>query len=58
LDVLYKLEELEIVEEVDANKDGVIVEKDLQDNNRLDAKIPTDVVNGLHVFAARIDLLL
>lgn len=58
LDVLYKLEELEIVEEVEANKDGVIVEKDLQDNNRLDAKIPTDVVNGLHVFAARIDLLL
>ena len=58
LDVLYKLEELEIVEEVEANKDGVIVERDLQDNNRLNAKIPTDVVNGLHVFAARIDLLL
>lgn len=58
LDVLYKLEELEIVEEVEANKDGVLVERDLQDPNRLDAKIPTDVVNGLHVFAGRIDLLL
>lgn len=58
LDVLYKLEELEIVEMVDANKDGVIVERDLQDPNRLDAKIPVDVVNGLHVFAGRIDLLL
>lgn len=58
LDVLYKLEELEIVENVDAIKPGVIVEKDLQDPNRLDAKIPTDVVNGLHIFAARIDLLL
>lgn len=58
MDVLEKLEELEIVEEVEANADGVIVERDLQDPNRLDAKIPVDVVNGLHVFAGRIDLLL
>lgn len=58
LDVLYKLEELEIVEAVEANKAGLIVERDSQDVNRLDAKIPTDVVNGLHVFAGRIDLLL
>lgn len=58
LDVLTKLEELEIVEEVEANKPGLIVERDLQDPNRLNAKIPTDVVNGLHVFAGRIDLLL
>jgi phage tail sheath gpL-like len=58
LDVLLKLEELEIVEAVEANKDGLIVERDSQDVNRLDAKIPVDVVNGLHVFAGRIDLLL
>ncbi|MEN3809870.1 phage tail sheath subtilisin-like domain-containing protein [Chromobacterium piscinae] len=58
LDVLYKLEELEIIEQVEANKAGLIVERDLQDVNRLDAKIPVDVVNGLHVFAGRIDLLL
>lgn len=58
LDVLYKLEELEIVEAVAANAAGVIIERDLQDPNRLDAKIPCDVVNGLHVFAGRIDLLL
>lgn len=58
LDVLYKLEELEIIENVDANKAGVLVERDLQDPNRLDAKIPADVVNGLHIFAGRIDLLL
>jgi phage tail sheath gpL-like len=58
LDVLLKLEDLEIVEEVQANMDGLIVEKDEQDPNRLNAKIPTDVVNGLHVFAGRIDLLL
>lgn len=58
LDVLYKLEELEIVEAVEVNKPGLIVERDSQDVNRLNAKIPVDVVNGLHVFAGRIDLLL
>ena len=58
LDVLFKLEDLEIVEEVEANKDGLIVERDDQDPNRIDAKIPADVVNGLHVFAGRIDLIL
>ena len=57
-DVLIKLEELEIVEEVEANKAGLIVERDSQDSNRLNARIPTDVVNGLHVLAVRLDLLL
>ena len=58
LDVLYKLEELEILEAVDANKDGVLVERDLQNVGWLCVKIPADVVNGLHVIAGRIDLLL
>ncbi len=58
LDVLKKLEELEIVENVDENADALIVERSLQDTNRLNASIPVDVVNGLHVFAGRIDLLL
>lgn len=58
LAVLYQLEDLEIVENVAANAAGVIVERDEQDANRLNAKIPVDVVNGLHVFAGRIDLLL
>jgi phage tail sheath gpL-like len=58
LDVLMKLEELEIVEEVEANADGLVVERSSQDVNRLNSSIPTDVVNGLHVFAGRIDLLL
>lgn len=58
LDVLKKLEELEIVEDVDANADGLVVERSSQDVNRLNATIPTDIVNGLHVFAGRIDLLL
>jgi phage tail sheath gpL-like len=58
LDVLKKCEDLEIVEEVDANAPGLVVERSAQDVNRLNASIPTDVVNGLHVFAGRIDLLL
>lgn len=58
LDVLLKAEELEIVELVETNKPGLIVERDSQDPNRLNARIPADVVNGLHVFAGRIDLLL
>lgn len=58
LDVLYKLEELEIIEEVDANKAALIVERDSKDVNRLNSRIPADIVNGLHVFAGRIDLLL
>ena len=58
LDVLLKLEELEIVERVKDNLPGLIVERDSQDPNRLNAAIPVDVVNGLHVFAGRIDLQL
>jgi phage tail sheath gpL-like len=58
LDVAYKLEELEILENVKANQDKLICEIDLQDVNRLNAALPADVVNGLHVFAGRIDLLL
>lgn len=58
LDVAYKLQDLEILEAVEENEDGFIVEDDLQDPNRLDCRIPADVVNGLHVVAMRIDLLL
>lgn len=58
LDVLKKCEELEILEAVDDNADALVVERSIQDVNRLNAAIPADVVNGLHVFAGRIDLLL
>jgi phage tail sheath gpL-like len=57
-DVLLKLEALEIVENVEEHADKLIVERDLQDPNRLNAAIPTDVVNGLHVFAGRLDMIL
>lgn len=58
LDVLIKLEEEEILENVEANKELLIVERNGKDENRLDAQIPADVVNGLHVVAGRIDLFL
>jgi phage tail sheath gpL-like len=58
LDVALKLEELEIVENVDKWANDLVVERDSQDVNRLNAKIPVDVVNGLHVFAGRLDLIL
>jgi len=58
LDVLGRLEDLAIVEHVEANKDLLVVERNAQDPNRIDAAIPADVVNGLHVFAGRIDLIL
>jgi len=58
IDVLLTLESLEIVDNVDANLDGIIVEKDSVDMNRLNCLIPADVVNGLHILANRIDLIL
>ncbi|THA10499.1 phage tail sheath subtilisin-like domain-containing protein [Rodentibacter pneumotropicus] len=58
LDVLYRLESQEILENVDANKDKLLVVRNGQDPNRLDTAIPADVVNGLHVVANRIDLIL
>lgn len=58
LDVLYKLESLEIIENVAANADKLIVERDSQDTGRLNIRIPVDVVNGLHVIAGVIDLYL
>ncbi|STZ75567.1 phage tail sheath subtilisin-like domain-containing protein [Bergeriella denitrificans] len=58
LDVLYKLEQAEIIENVEANKAKLLVARSLQDANRANAVIPADVVNGLHIFAGRIDLIL
>lgn len=58
LDVLYKLEQLEIIENVDRWKDRLLVVKNPQDPSYLDLKIPADVVNGLHVIRNQITLLL
>jgi phage tail sheath gpL-like len=56
MNVLYKLEELEIVENV--KKGDVLIEDDLVDPNRYNSRIKVDVVNGLHVIAQRLDLIL
>jgi len=58
LDVLRLLQEQEILEYVEENKDGVIVERNANDPNRLDIQVPTNVVNGLHIMAMRLDLYL
>ena len=58
LDVLLKMEQAEIIENAEANKAKLVVTRSLQDANRVNAAIPADVVNGLHVFAGRIDLIL
>jgi len=55
---LLRLDSLEILENVEANLAKVIVERDSQDVNRLNVKVPADVVNGLHVIAGVIDLVL
>jgi phage tail sheath gpL-like len=57
-DVLMKLEDAEIIENVEANRSKLKAQKSGVDANRVDATIPADVVNGLHVFAGRIDMIL
>jgi phage tail sheath gpL-like len=57
-DVLLRLQAAEILENVPANRDRLIVQQSGTDVNRVDAVIPADVVNGLHVFAGRIDMIL
>ncbi|MGL9774752.1 MAG: phage tail sheath C-terminal domain-containing protein [Sodalis sp. (in: enterobacteria)] len=53
LDVLYALEQLEIVGNVDAHKEQLTVTRSRQDDDsRADASIPATVVRGLRVFAA------
>lgn len=57
LDVALKLEEEEVIENVMAMKDALIVDKGKEPGTFL-AQIPCQVVKGLHVIAARIDLYL
>ena len=58
IDVLMRCEELEIVEEVEANLAKLVVERDLQNSGMLNCRIPADVVNGLHVVGMVVDLYL
>lgn len=56
LDVLYALEGLEMVENIDAYKDQVIVVRNARDDTRADASIPAPVVRGLHILTGTIYL--
>lgn len=58
LDVLYQMEQLEIVQNVKYYSSGVICEVDSSDPTRLDVKVPTNIVVGMHVVAGVIDLVL
>lgn len=56
LDVLYALETLEMVENVDTYKAQVTVTRNAQDDTRADVAIPASVVRGLHVLTGTIYL--
>lgn len=58
LGVLHELEAGGYVENVSAWKDRLVVERDPGNVNRVNAAIPADIVDGLHVFAGSIDLIL
>lgn len=58
IDVLMRCEELEIVEAVEDNLPKLVVQRDLQNPGMLNCRIPTDVVNGLHVVGMVVDLYL
>lgn len=57
LDVLIQCEKLELIEGVANYIDYLIVEDDLTDVTRVNARIPAPIVRGMHVLAERIDLL-
>ena len=58
MDVLYLLEQLEIVQNVKYWSSGVICERDTSDPTRIDIKIPTNVVSALHTICGVLDLVL
>lgn len=59
LGVLYQLQDtLGYVEKVDDHKDRLVVERSELSPNRLNAQIPADIVDGLHVVAFSVDLIL
>jgi phage tail sheath gpL-like len=55
--VFKSAEALDIVRDIAANLKGFVVEESATVSGRLNAKVPTPVVPGLHVVALRFDLL-
>lgn len=58
LNVLYQLQDMEIVENVDQYKDGIVYQVSPTDSSRLNFRIPTNIVSGLHVVASVIEMIL
>jgi phage tail sheath gpL-like len=58
LDVLYQLEQLEIVQNVKQYESGVICEQDSSDVTRINVKIPCNIVSSLHCICGVLDLIL
>ena len=58
IDVWMRCEDREILERVEENLPKLIVERDLQNTGMLNCRIPSDVVNGLHVVGMVVDLYL
>lgn len=59
LGTLFQLQdELGYLENVETFKDRLVVERDGTVATRINATIPSDIVNGLHVVAGSIDLIL
>ena len=47
-----------LIEDLDGLKENLIVQRSISDRNRLDARIPANVINGLRTFAGQIQLIL
>lgn len=58
LNVLYQLQDMEVVENVDQYKDGIVYQVSSTDSSRLNFRIPVNIVSGLHVVASVIDMIL
>lgn len=56
--LMREMEQAGLVENLDAFKANLIVERDANDPNRVNAVIPPDIVNQLRVFAGRIEFRL
>ncbi|MNT98843.1 hypothetical protein D3C72_2415280 [compost metagenome] len=56
LDVLYALQELDMVEHIDRYKSQVTVVRNARDDTRADVAIPAPVVRGLHILTGTVYL--
>jgi phage tail sheath gpL-like len=58
LDVMYLMQGIDQLKNVDTYKNGVIAEIDSGDPTRINVKIPAPIVPGLHIITGIIDLIL